>query len=299
MKILLTGGGGFLGGNILRETPPSIEVVSVDVREHSSPNECHSCVALDLTDSEALRGVLTQSGPDVVIHTAAVSDIDYCEAHPDVARAVNVGITADIAAYCSATDTKMIHFSSDSVFDGERGGYAEDDAPAPLHFYGRTKVEGEHIVRGGPQRWNIVRPALIVGLPVSDFGNSFLWRMIKDVREGTAVAFPAEEIRSPVDAVTLSRAVLELAVSGLTGVFHLGGNTRLSRFDMARRICRFLGFSEDLVVPKRPAVATGRAPRPVDVSLNNAKATRELRTPMLSLEEGLLLIRENKGSISL
>ena len=297
MKIFLTGGGGFLGGNILREIPPEAEVISLDTREQITSKENCTCITLDLTDTESLLDVLAQSNPDVVIHTAAISDIDYCEANRDIAKKVNIGATRIIVDFCRKNDTKMIHFSSDSVFDGEKGGYAEEDIPKPLHYYGTTKVTGEKYVTQGLRKWNIIRPSLIMGLPVNNFGNSFLWRMIKDIKKGNTLAFPEEEIRSPVDAVTLSRAVLELSTSGITGIFHLAGNTRLSRFEMAKRICRFLSYSEELVIPKNPVIATGRASRPADVTLDNTKAIRKLKTPMLSLEEGLELVMKNKGEI--
>ena len=296
-NIFLTGGGGFLGGNILRDVSSKINVIAVDTQKTVINRENISCVVMDLTDTSSLFDILNKSKPDVIIHTAAISDIDFCEANQDIAKKVNVDVTKALVDYCSANDMKMIYFSSDSVFDGKKGGYKAEDKPEPLQYYGRTKVIGEQYVTNNLRKWNIIRPSLIMGLPIHDFGNSFLWRMIKDMKADKAVAFPQEEIRSPVDAVTLSNAVLELADSDINGIFHLSGNTRLSRYDMAKRICRYMKYNEDLVVPKKPVVATGRAARPSNVTLDNTKTTLELKTPMRSLEEGLELILEKKGEI--
>lgn len=123
--------------------------------------------------------------------------------------------------------------------------------------------------------------------------------MIKSLKAGNKVFFPVEEIRTPVDAVTLSQSVLELAVSDINGVFHLAGNTRVNRYEMALRICSFLKYDNELVEPKKPIVSTGRAPRPADVSLDNRKAGRILKVSMKSLEEGLALVVSRKGGVEI
>ena len=294
IKILLTGGSGFLGGNIIREADSDSEIISVDTREQSYTQRNLISVVQDLTDQPGLIRVLEEHKPDTIIHAAAISDIDFCEANKDIAEKVNIDVTRTIADYCKKHDIKMIQFSSDSVFDGKKGGYVEEDKPLPLHYYGKTKLAGEIIVSEGLRRWNIIRPSLIMGLPVEDSGNSFLWKMIKNLKAGNKVSFPMEEIRSPVDAVTLSRAVLELANSELNGFFHLSGNTIINRYEMALKICRVLNYNHILVEPKKPTILIGRAPRPADVSLDNTKAIKLLSTQMKSLEEGLELVVSNK-----
>jgi len=299
IKLLITGGGGFLGGNIIRESASGFDVISVDSRIQRYDQFNLETAVQDLTDSRGLDRLLEKFRPDVIVHTAAISDIDYCEAHKDVAEKVNIGVTRRIAEYCSRENIRLIYFSSDSVFDGTKSAYVEEDSPSPLHYYGETKVQGEHIISSILEKWNIIRPSLIMGLPVEDSGNSFLWKMIKNLKNGSKVAFPAEEIRTPVDAVTLSRAVLELAGSEINGFFHLSGNTVLNRYDMALKICSFLGYNPSLVEAKKPVVDTGRATRPADVSLDNSKAGRILKTPMKTLEEGLELIISRKGEMEI
>ena len=138
-----------------------------------------------------------------------------------------------------------------------------------------------------------------MGLPVEDSGNSFLWKMINELKTGNTVSFPVEEIRTPVDAVTLSRAVLELTESDVNGFFHLSGNTVVNRYEMALRICQFLKYDQNLVESKKPTVSSGRAPRPADVTLDNSKAKKRLTTPMMTLEEGLELIVSKKGNMKI
>ncbi len=293
--ILLTGGGGFVAGNIISQNRSRNIIEAVEQREVPITGEHLTWHILDLRDSAQLRHLFHRVKPDVIIHTAAISDIDYCEVHREIAESVNVGVTGTLVDLCVESDVRLIYFSSDSIFNGQKGGYVEEDIPEPLNFYGRTKVAGEKIVQQGCRNWVIIRPSLITGLPLLDAGNSFLWRLINELKQGKKVPFPKEEIRSPVDSVTLSRAVLELAENDFKGILHLAGNDTLTRFEIARQIVRKLGYPPDLVVDKKPQVTTGRAPRPRDVSLNNAKARSVLKTPMLDLAEALDLIIENKG----
>lgn len=296
LKVLITGGAGFVGENIIRESDPEWELHVVSRRKGEISRERLHWHLGDLLEREVLERLFAEIEPDVAIHAAAMSDIDACEADPGLAERVNVGVTESIAELCARHETKMISFSTDSIFDGERGNYGVTDSPTPVNVYARTKVMGERAVMEKAPYWAIVRSSLVMGLPVGEKGNSFLWKMIRSVKKGEQVAFPKGETRTPVDVVTLSRATVELARRPVSGHFHLGGNDRLSRFEMALRICRKLGYPESLIVDKKPTIATGRAKRPADVSLSNRRAASILRTPMVGLEAGLDLVLQNKGN---
>jgi dTDP-4-dehydrorhamnose reductase len=289
-KLLLTGGGGFVGGNIIRQCiGASFEVHAVEVEELLTWH------AADLLDHVLVRDIFARVRPAVVVHTAAASDIDYCEAHPQEARRLNTGVTRLLVDLCREARCRLIYFSSDSVFDGERGNYAEEDGPSPVNVYARTKVASETIVRANLENSVVVRPSLVLGLPALGAGNSFLHRMKLSLEEGRKVAFPREEVRSPVDVITLSRAVLELAGSGYCGLLHVSGNDSLSRYDMARRVARRIGYAAEMVVDSAPVVQSGRARRPRDVSLSNLRARAILATPMRNLEEALDLVLAERG----
>jgi dTDP-4-dehydrorhamnose reductase len=297
--VLVTGAGGFVAGNIITQGGKGVTFHGLEKVPADLSGDNLIWHAIDLRDADALGEIFSAIAPDVVIHTAALSDIDYCQAHQEEAEQVNVGITRTLVDLCAGARARMIYFSSDSIFDGRKGKYVEEDPPAPLHFYGKTKVQGEKIVQQGCDDWVIIRPSLIVGLPVLEAGNSFLWRMIKELKLGRTVAFPKQEIRSPLDVITLSRAVLELAGNNYRGILHISGNDTMNRFDMAQRIVGKLGYPTDSVIDKKPVVNSGRAQRPRDVSLNNARAKAVLATPMLDFDQALELIIENKGDKAL
>ncbi len=137
------------------------------------------------------------------------------------------------------------------------------------------------------QDFVVARLALVMGLPVMGTGNSFLAEMIGKLEKGEPLRMATNEYRTPIDVLSLGAALIELAGSDFTGTIHLSGNTRVNRFEMANRIATALACKTDQIFPINSAELKGRAPRPSDVSLSNAKARSTLKTPLLSLEDGL------------
>ena len=295
-KLLVTGANGFVAGSVLAQAGESWELHALS--RGASPARSrnlrwHVCDSATPSD---LAQLFRELKPDAVIHTAALADIDFCEANPGAAREVNVALTRTLANLCAEFGGKLVFCSTDTIFDGEHAPYKEEDAPGPVNLYAETKVEAEKIVSALETQAVIARLALVVGLPVMGVGNSFLARMIATFKAGRTVGVPAHEIRTPVDVITVGRALLELAADDHHGIFHLAGNERLNRFEMAQRIARRFGFSETLVTTQPPVTISGRAPRPRDVSLANAKACATLKTPMRALDEALSLILETAAN---
>src|ERR1019366_290179 len=116
--------------------------------------------------------------PQAVIHTAALADIDFCQTHPEAARAANVDFTRMVADLCADTGAKLVFCSTDTIFDGEHAPYSEDAPPGPVNFYAQAKVEAEPLVSRLGSQAVIARLSLVVGLPLLGAGNSFLIRMI-------------------------------------------------------------------------------------------------------------------------
>jgi len=288
-KLLVTGAHGFVAGSILAQAGDEWQLHAVS---RGQPFAGHERIRWHVCErAGALSKLFDEVRPDVVIHTAALADIDFCQAHPELAREVNVELTRTYADLCDDLGARFVFCSTDAVFDGERAPYGETDPPAPVNFYADTKVEAEGIAAGLGSRSVIARLSLVVGLPVLGAGNSFLPRMIASFGAGRPVTVPAQEIRTPVDVISLGRALLELAGGSQHGIFHLAGSQRLNRFEMAQQIALRFGFAKEMVVAQA-ATPPGRAARPRDVSLDNAKARANLKTPMLDLDEGLSLIQQ-------
>jgi len=295
-KLILTGAHGFVAGSVLTQAGEAWQVHAVSRGELPGRRDNLRWHACDPLAPTRLAQLFHEVRPEAVIHTAALADIDYCQAHPTEARAVNVDFTRSLASLCAGTGTKLVFCSTDTIFDGERAPYREEDLPGPVNLYAETKVEAERIVAGLGDQAVIARLSLVAGLPLLGAGNAFLPRLLAALKAGRTVPTSSHEIRTPVDVLTVGRALLELATGGHHGIFHLAGHDRLSRFEMARKIAMRFGFAPELIVAQPPAPTPGRAPRPRDVSLANAKACATLRTPMRSFDEALSLILETAAN---
>jgi dTDP-4-dehydrorhamnose reductase len=295
-SLLVTGARGFVAGSVIRSAGPEWELHALsrgqELAGHAELHWHHG----EPSETDQLAQLFRQVQPTAVIHCAALADIDYCQTHQAAAWKANVGLTETLANLCATSGAKLVFCSTDTVFDGERAPYREDDPPGPVNFYGQTKVAAEQVVTSSRARGVIARLSLVVGLPALGPGNSFLSKMVAALRAGREVGVPVDEIRTPIDVITLGQALLELAGGDDTGIFHLSGNDRLSRLDMAQQIAVRLGFSPSLIVANDPARIPGRAPRPRDVSLANGKARAALKTRMHNFAEGLSLILETDKS---
>jgi dTDP-4-dehydrorhamnose reductase len=288
-KVAITGGGGFVAGSVIQQAGSTWDVHALSGKPPLAKRPGLLWHTLDLKQPSALRAAFDAIAPDVVIHAAAIPDIDFCEKNPAMARAVNVGMTANVAEWCTRKGCRLIYLSSDNVFDGEKGNYVEEDRTAPINEYARTKAAGEAIVSGVADSV-VARVALVMGFGPLGGGNSFLEKTVPLFREGKPIYVPPEEIRTPIDVITLGRALLELAGSDFCGTLHLAGSETLDRVALTRRLAERLGFSPDNVIPRSPTQIAGRASRPRDVSLNVAKARSLLKTPLRDFDASVDLI---------
>jgi dTDP-4-dehydrorhamnose reductase len=229
--------------------------------------------ALDIRDAEAVRAAIHAFGPDVVLHTAAFTDVDGAEADHETAAAVNVEGTRNVIAAVRGTHASVVHFSTDYVFDGAKGApYVESDAPHPLNVYGRTKLESEALVLGWA-RGIVVRTSWLF----SDTGTNFAKTILAAGRDKAASGEPLrvvdDQVGSPTCAAHLAAAVDEALRQGIApGLYHLAGGGYCSWFELASEIVQLAGIrvelqpvtSAELGRPaRRPAFSALTSERPI------------------------------------
>ena len=287
MILLVTGLSGFVAGSVVAQANKDWEVHGISRSEVPGlPIEIHAH-HFDLLEKEKVAALFNEIKPDAVIHTAAIANIDICQNDPELGKRINVEITETIVELCKSLGSKLVFCSTDSVFDGINGHYTETDEPHPINVYADTKVKAEQMVLAASPKNIVARLALVMGLPVYGKGNSFLADMLDKSSRQEPIKFPANEIRTPIDVVTLGAALVELAGNDFGGIVHLSGNSRLTRYEMGLQIAESVGIPLNLVVSTDSNSMPGRAPRANDASMDNSLACRILKTPMLSLTEGL------------
>lgn len=279
--MLISGASGFVGQHLAQRAVCDFDVFQADLAAPAGANG----LAMDVTSSHSVDSGFRQVSPHAVVLLAAISDIDQCEARPDLAEAVNVAGAAHVAEACARVGAKLLFASSAAVFDGARHGYRECDTVSPVSVYGRTKVNAEELITTLLPDSVILRLALVIGFAEGSGTNAMLNRFAAKLRAGETVSLPDFEFRNPIDAGTLSDFILKLLGShAASGIFHLGARESISRFELGVRLADRMGFSTELIRRQTEPVG-GRAPRGPDHFLVTEKIRTVCRTAIPSVDE--------------
>ena len=269
----ITGANGLIGNYIIQIAP------------RFAPRWCMRALTrgqFDLLDFETVKREFKKNQPRLVIHCAAISTIAEAQKNPALARRVNVEVTKLLAEL--AAEVQFIFFSTDVVFDGRGGNYAETDPVNPLHFYGETKVSAEQIILKNPKH-TVVRLSINGG--VSRPGNrGFNEQLRLALRNPAGMKLFTDEFRCPIFAGETARAIWELAEKNCAGIFHVAGAEKLSRWQIGQLLVRRW---PEIKAKIEPALAKDFAgpPRAPDVSLDISKVQKVLSKPLPGLTEWL------------
>jgi dTDP-4-dehydrorhamnose reductase len=266
-RVLVTGATGQLGAYLVRELiEQGYDVVAWG---HSRPTMVAGVAArpVDLADAVGVAQALGDAHPEIVIHAAAMAAVADCARDPAAADAVNARGTAALAQLCDAAGTRLVHISTDLVFDGAAAPYAESAEPKPLSVYGRGKAAGERAVLASG-RHAAVRVSLLFG-PSRNERPSYFDGQVAALRAGRPVRLFHDEWRTPLGLMAAARALVAVARSDVTGSLHVGGPERMSRLEMGLRLAAYLGVkSTGIEACSRLSVAG--EPRPCDTSLDSS-----------------------------
>ncbi|MDA1097033.1 MAG: SDR family oxidoreductase, partial [Chloroflexi bacterium] len=288
-RMLVTGGSGLFGQALvpfaIRDGWDTISTF------HRSPQHVPGAnsVLLDLGNEIQTAEVVRTVRPDIIVHAAALRSVDYCERHPDEAMAVNAAGTEYVARAARDVDARLVFISTDSVFDGERGGYREDDAPRPVCVYGETKLAAEAAIRRTlpSDRYLIVRTSAIYG--TSPKTPSLVEFIIGELMAGRRLEMIADSYFSPILNSNLAQAVLELIQIGTAGILHVAGSERCSRHQLAATVAEVFDLEGSLIDSVLIDDVGGKfaAQRLRDSSLDVSLAQALLSTRLWGVDEGL------------
>jgi dTDP-4-dehydrorhamnose reductase len=293
-RLLITGASGLLGANLARLAADEHQVVAASLRTRLRLPGVQPILA-DLTEPGLARRLLRELRPDWVVHCAAATDLERCERKPDWAHALNVGAARGVAEGCAETGARLMHISTDSVFDGRGGPYREQDQPQPVNLYARTKLEGEQAVREACPgalilRTNFVGWSLLPGRSLAE------WFLDRLERSLPTPGF-SDVYFSPLVVDHLAGLILELLAAPAQGLLHLPGAACLSKFDFGVRLAQAFGLDSALVQPASLRDSGLAAPRPLRTCLDGRRAAELLARPLPELEDGLQLLRRTRAAV--
>ncbi len=292
--VLITGVHGFLGQHVLRtfldETHCDLIVTSrneklqfTDVADEPRLLAYHK---LDVTDRASVKDTIGLFKPDVIVNCAAMVNVDLAEHERELAWKTNVKSVEHIIEAARKTDGRVVHVSSDYIFDGSKTPYAENASPSPLNYYGRTKLASENALRSSGVNYCIIRAAFFYGIEVQK-KPSFAFNVIKNlINDETFEAF--DDLFAPptlIDDVALG--VVRATEYNKNGIYHIAGPEMISRYEFAKRIATTLRLNPELIIPIPFSVTDTRAERPRHSSFITLKAQTELGLRITGIDEGL------------
>ncbi|MEO1402658.1 MAG: NAD(P)-dependent oxidoreductase [Cyanobacteria bacterium J06635_1] len=269
-RLLVTGASGFLGWHLCHQACDRYQVHGTFCTQPvSSPY--FAAERLDLTDASALEALFYQLRPDAVIHTAAQSKPNHCQKHPTESYQINVAASERLAQLCAEGSIPMVFTSTDLVFDGQHAPYIETDRPQPVNIYGAQKVEAEQRILATYPAAVICRMPLMFGA-AAPTAQSFLQGFLSTLQAGKPLSLFTDEFRTPATATDAAAGLLLAVTHPGSGIWHLGGAERLSRYEFGQRMVKAWGLDSTLLKACRQVDVSMVAPRPADVSLNSEKA---------------------------
>ena len=284
MKLLITGASGLYGSKLAQMAlAKNLEVYSSDIQDLSVYG---NFVKLDISQKAQVDEAFKTIKPDVVVHAATLTDVDKCELNKALAWKVNVEGTKNIVEAAKTTSSFLIYISTDYVFGGETGRYKETDAPNPINYYGITKLKAEEIVKT-QKEYFIARPSVMYGsTPAAGKVNFALW-IIENLRKGEHVKIVTDQWNTPTLNTNLAEMTLEAIERKLTGIYHLCGATRVSRFKFAEQIADVFSLDKGLIDKILSSQFTLPAKRPMDSSLDTSKAKQTMQHKPLEMDMAL------------
>jgi dTDP-4-dehydrorhamnose reductase len=272
-RLLITGASGLLGANLLLAAHAEHAVTAVSHRIHLRLAGA-TCVQADLTQPQTTPDLLRAARPDAVIHCAALTDVEVCEADPELAERLNAEVPARLAEACAQAGARLIHISTDAVFDGEKGDYAEDDAARPINVYGATKLRAEQAVLAALPSATVIRTNLF-GWNAQPKQSLTEW-FLHNLRRAEACTGFTDVQATPLAADDLADWILRLIASNVSGVLHVAGRESVSKFDLGCRVAEVFGLDARLIRPGSVDDAPLRARRPHRLDLNVGRAEQAL-----------------------
>lgn len=295
MKILITGSNGLLGQKLVQKLAGEndVDVIATARRENRLPvTEGYTYVSLDITDQTSVNEVFGQHSPDVVIHTAAMTNVDQCETEKEECWKLNVTATEYLLEAAEKSGSFFVHLSTDFIFDGADGPYTEDAEANPVSFYGWSKYAAEKLVIHSKVKWAIARTILVYGI-AHDMSRSNIILWVKNSLEsGKAINVVNDQWRTPTLAEDLADGCILIARQRAEGIFNISGKDLLNPYQMAVMTADYFGLDKSLINKTDGSQFKQTAKRPARTGFILDKPVKVLGYDPKSFQEGIAFLAE-------
>lgn len=294
MKILITGSNGLLGQKLVQllQEEDGVELVATARGKNRLSKLSAKTIyeEMDISDSEQVNSVIKKHKPEVVINTAAQTQVDDCETNKFLCWKLNVDAVEYLVKACEETGAFFVHLSTDFIFDGAAGPYDEDAAPNPLSYYGESKLAAEKIVMNSTLDWAIVRTVLVYGM-AEDMSRSNIILWVKNSLEaGKTINVVNDQWRTPTLAEDLAMGCYLVAKHKAQGIFNISGEDLLTPYEMALMTADFFKLDKSKIVEANATTFTQPAKRPPKTGFVIDKARDVLGYNPHSFREGIAIL---------
>lgn len=291
MKILVTGANGLLGQQLIKDLIEKNYTVVATGRGRSrlivAALQNYSYEDLDITDGPAVEKFVLKEKPSVIIHAAAMTQVDQCELNKQDCYNINVTATRFLIDAAKAVKSRFLLVSTDFIFDGVAGPYKESDEPSPVNYYGSTKLVAEKAVMESGLNWSIARTILVYGVaPTTGRTNIVSW-VKQSLENGIPVKMVTDQFRTPTFVRDLSRGIILMIEKNAEGIFHLSGEEQMTPYEMAIETAKFFGLDQKLISESTSDIIKQPALRPARTGFNISKAKKDLGYKPKKFIEGL------------
>ncbi|RPD50113.1 SDR family oxidoreductase [Hymenobacter sediminis] len=301
MKVLVTGSNGLLGQKLiaLLQQQPNVELIATSrgTNKLTALFPAVRFVPLDVTNRQQVQQVLAQEKPTHLLHTAAMTNVDECELNQTECWLQNVTAVQHLVEACEQHHIHLLHVSTDFVFSGQEGPLTEDAVPAPVNYYGQSKLAAEQLVKQCRTPWTILRTVLVYGV-AHEYGRTNIVLWVRDsLRAGKHIKVVDDQFRTPTLAEDLAQGCWLAAQHSATGIFHISGREMLTPYQMALQTADFFQLDSSLIEQVNATSFTQPARRPARTGFIISKAEQELGYQPHSFREGIALLAQQTASV--
>lgn len=293
MKILLTGANGLLGQKLVELIVAKGEhqlIATARGANRLPLQQGFTYVAMDITSQHQVHETLATHQPDVVINTAAMTNVDQCELEREAGWNANVNSVQYLVEACEANGCFLLHLSTDFIFDGTKGPLTEEETPNPVNYYGEGKLAAEKLIINSGIKWAIARTVLVYGV-VADMSRSNIILWVKNSLEnGQPIQVVNDQWRTPTLAEDLAMGCYLIAIKKAEGIFNISGKDMLTPYDMAIKVRDYFNLDGSLISKADSSTFTQPAKRPPKTGFVITKAQNELGYAPHSFDEGIEIV---------